>query len=74
MNISVFPKYIFWSWKENTEKMLIEISLSIGKAPIIEFKPLDTEISQPNENTSSEDPLHDLNQVAEPFNNLKANI
>jgi transcriptional regulator with XRE-family HTH domain len=56
-----------------TLKKLIEISLAIGKAPVIEFKPLDIEISQPNENTSSEDPLHDLNQVAEPFNNLKAN-
>lgn len=48
-----------------TLKKLIELSLAVGKTPVLEFKPLE-EIIQSSEKEA--DPIQDstLNQVAEP--------
>jgi transcriptional regulator with XRE-family HTH domain len=54
-----------------TLKKLIELSLAVGKAPVIVFKPL-TEIIQ-NENVKVTSPkTSPINKVAEPFENYKA--
>ena len=51
-----------------TLKKLIEISLAIGKAPVIVFKPLAEIIPAENEEVSSPE-TPPLNQVAEPIGN-----
>jgi transcriptional regulator with XRE-family HTH domain len=56
-----------------TLKKLIELSLAVGKAPVIVFKPL-TEImpAESKEVSSQETPA--LNKVAEPIENYKSLI
>ena len=54
-----------------TLKKLIELSLAIGKAPEIVFKPLAEIISAENEEVSSPE-TPPLNQVAEPIENYKS--
>lgn len=53
-----------------TLKKLIELSLAIGKAPVIGFKPLD-EITPIVNNKVSSTETPPLNQVAEPVENYK---
>lgn len=53
-----------------TLKKLIEISLAVGKAPVIAFKPLTEIIPAENEEVSSPE-TQQLNQVAEPIKPYK---
>ena len=56
-----------------TLKKLIELSLAVGKAPVIVFKPLTEFIpAENNEVSSPETPT--LNKVAEPIENYKSLI
>lgn len=48
-----------------TLKKLIELSLAVGKTPVLEFKPLE-EIIQSSEKEANPIPDSTLNQVAEP--------
>lgn len=49
----------------------MELSLTVGKAPVIVFKPLAEIIQTENEEVSSPETLP-LNQVAEPIENYKS--
>ena len=53
-----------------TLKKLIELSLAVGKAPVINFIPLTEIVSAENEKTFSPD-TPQVNQVAEPVENYK---
>lgn len=53
-----------------TLKKLIELSLAVGKAPVIVFKPLTEIIPTENEEVSSPE-TPPLTQVAEPIENYK---
>lgn len=53
-----------------TLKKLIELSLAVGKAPVIVFKPLEEILPAENEEVSSPETTS-LNQVAEPVENYK---
>jgi hypothetical protein len=53
-----------------TFKKLIELSLAIGKAPVIVFKPL-IEITQTESEKISSQKIPTLTQVAEPVENYK---
>jgi len=55
-----------------TLKKLIELSLAVGKAPVIVFKPL-TEIIQAENTEGSLPETLTFNQVAEPSENYKSN-
>lgn len=56
-----------------TLKKLIELSLAIGKAPVIVFKPLPEITQNKNEEVSSPE-TPPLNQVAEPTENYKNSL
>jgi transcriptional regulator with XRE-family HTH domain len=56
-----------------TLKKLIELSLAIGKAPVIGFKPLDEIISDESDRISGNE-ISPVNQVAEPVENYKKSI
>jgi transcriptional regulator with XRE-family HTH domain len=53
-----------------TLKKLIELSLAVGKAPVIVFKPL-AEITQTENEEVSSPETSQINQVAEPIENYK---
>lgn len=53
-----------------TLKKLIELSLAVGKAPILSFKPL-TEISQPCLQKDASSPTPSFNRVADPIKHYK---
>ncbi len=55
-----------------TLKKLIELSLAVGKAPIINFIPLTEIVSAESEKASSPE-TRPINQVAEPIENYKSN-
>jgi transcriptional regulator with XRE-family HTH domain len=49
-----------------TLKKLIELSLAVGKAPVLSFKPL-TEINQPGQKEDASSSAPSFNRVADPI-------